>query len=78
VVLRMLVTGNPPARGWGRHAPTHHREFAFGASVADHRRGIVRKHAGHGRQVADVTVEAGVQNVADGKPARLRLKEAAD
>jgi hypothetical protein len=39
-VLRMLVTGDPPARGGGMSP--HHRELALHAGVADDRRRIIR------------------------------------
>jgi hypothetical protein len=43
---------------WRRwHSPTHRRQLAFGAGIPDDRRGVVRKHARHRRQVADVTVD---------------------
>ena len=37
-------------RRW--HAPAHQDELAFGTGVAHNRRRIIRKHAGHWRQVA--------------------------
>ena len=48
VVLRMLVTGKPPARGGGGHAPAHHDQLAFGTGVADDWRGITGKAPGIG------------------------------
>src|SRR3981189_2174702 len=49
--LRMLVTGAPPNFGGGGMPPTHHGQLALGTGVAHHRRGVVRKHARHRRQV---------------------------
>jgi hypothetical protein len=43
------------ARG-RRHAPAHHGQLALGASVAHHRRRIVREHTRHRRQVSYVAV----------------------
>ncbi|MGY3578853.1 hypothetical protein ACVMB1_006057 [Bradyrhizobium sp. USDA 4504] len=56
-VLRMFVTGGPPVRGGG-HAPAHHDHLAlFGGGIPDHGGRVVRKHAGHRREVTDVTVD---------------------
>jgi hypothetical protein len=50
----MLVTGGPPNFSGGGIPPAHDRELAVGADIAHNRRGVVREHAGHRRQVADV------------------------
>jgi hypothetical protein len=39
-----------------RHAPAHQHHLAIVAGVADDRRRIIGKRAGHGREVADVAV----------------------
>ena len=36
---------------------SHAHHFGAGVGVADHRRRVIRKHAGHRRQVADVAVD---------------------
>jgi hypothetical protein len=56
-VLRMLVTGGPPARGGWRHAPPHHDHLASGFDIANHRSGVIWKHARHRLQVTDVAVD---------------------
>jgi len=53
----MFVTGGPPILRWRRHAAAHHRQFAASVRVADNRRGIIGKDAGHWRQVTDVAVD---------------------
>ena len=44
------------SRRWW-HAPAHHRQFAPGFGVADHRRRKIGKHTCHRRQIADVAVD---------------------
>ena len=57
-VLRMLVTGGPPVLGGGRHALAHQHHLFGGRDTANHRCRIVRKNAGHRRQIANVSVHA--------------------
>ena len=40
-----------------RHTPAHFCQRAPGVDVADHGRGIIRKHTRHGRQIADISVD---------------------
>ena len=42
--------------------PAHHGQFAPGVGVADERRRVIGKHAGHRRQVADVAVDDSEQS----------------
>jgi hypothetical protein len=42
-------------------APAHHGQLATGAGVSNDRRGIIRKHARHRRQVADIAIDDAVQ-----------------
>src|ERR1700726_3639415 len=61
VVLRMFVTGKPPARGGGGIPHQHHNQLALAALiVANHRGRVVGKHARHRREVADVPVDDAV------------------
>ncbi len=46
----------PAARRWW-HAPTHHDQLAAGVGIALDRGRVVREHARHRRQVADVAVD---------------------
>jgi len=39
-----------------RHAPAHRDQLALSGGVSHHRRGIVRKHPGHPREIADVPI----------------------
>ena len=44
-------------RGGGGMPPTHHAQLAPGVGVADHRSRIIRKHARHRCEVADIAVD---------------------
>ena len=53
----MLVTGGPPVRGGGGMPQRIIASSRAAVGVADHRGRIVRKHARHRREVADVAVD---------------------
>jgi hypothetical protein len=55
VVLRIFVTGKPPARGGGG-MPQRIMIISLGICIPDDRRRKIGKHAGHRRQVADLAV----------------------
>jgi len=73
-VLRMLVTGGPPIFGGGGHVPAHCCQFATSVGVANDRCRIVRKHAGHRRQIADVAVDHSEQPNDGGLIGRYRIE----
>jgi hypothetical protein len=56
-----------------RHAPSHGDEFGAMVGVAHHRRGLVGKHAGHRRQVADIAIDNAEQRDDGGLAACTRL-----
>ncbi|MEH2516108.1 hypothetical protein V1279_001681 [Bradyrhizobium sp. AZCC 1610] len=56
-VLRMLVTGGPPVRGGGGMPQRIMVSSRSVPAFADDRRGVVWKHALHGRQVADIPID---------------------
>jgi len=55
-VFRMLMTGGPPVRGVGACPSASGRVPARSQSCGRRCR-VVRKDAGHGRQVADVSID---------------------
>ena len=57
-----------------RHAPSHRRQFATSIGVANDRSRIVRKHAGHRRQIADVAVDHSEQRNDGGLIGRYRIE----
>jgi hypothetical protein len=63
----------PAVARWRRHAPAHQHHFTRAADVADHRRGIVREHARHRRQVADIAVDHAKQREDGGLIGRDRI-----
>ena len=63
-VLRMFVTGGPPVRGGGG-MPRAPGSSGCGVGVANHRSGIIGKHARHRRDVADIAIHHAEQR-ADG------------
>ena len=79
-VLRMLVTGGPPVRGGGG-MPHRIMLNSPGVGVARHRGRIIRKHARHRCEVADVAIDDAEQRGDGGlvcgdriEVARLRLQ----
>lgn len=53
----MLVTGGPPVRGGGGMPQRIMVSSRSVPAFADDRRGVVWKHALHGRQVADIPID---------------------
>jgi hypothetical protein len=63
--------GKTAGAWWRRHAPAHRDQLALVSGVTHHRRGIVRKHPGHRRQIADVPIHHSEERN-DGCLARIR------